>query len=256
MFHQRDAPPDAEIAAQVAAVELMECSKRALKLTVRGCAAAWDRANAPKPLDPWMAGAACRGCPVGSLHATGEMPDPFRQHQARLRQFCSRCQRQVGDGPGVFVHKIAEGLCRSCNARDREARRGLNSKMSRPRLADVLHSETAGVVDLGTGAVTALTRPWLTGIDELMRHHAKFASGPVAFHQPAAASFSGSGGLVVNDGLVHVIKAPVQIEAQPLTMAEIEALAEARRARRRQGRVTEVARRPALPRAAAAPPAG
>jgi hypothetical protein len=246
MFHHGEAPPDdAEIAAQVAAVELMSCSKRALRLTVRGCAAAWTAANQPKPLDPWMSGATCRDCPIGAMNATGEMPDPFKQHQARLQRFCSRCGRDVGNVPGAFVWRTEQGLCRPCDARHGEAKRGLNSKGSRPALADRLHSESVQIVDLGTGAMKTLTRHFVTGLPEVMRHHAKFSSGPVAFHQPAAASFGGAGGLAVNDALVHVIKAPVQLVQPvqiPLTMAEIEALAEARRGARRR-RVTEVARR-------------
>jgi hypothetical protein len=77
--------------------DMFTCSRRSLRITEKGCANSWGKANQVKRVNPWLGASTCRGCPIGAWHATGrvaELPHQVAEAAAELQKFCSRCERR------------------------------------------------------------------------------------------------------------------------------------------------------------------
>lgn len=158
--------------ALVAGLQTFVCARHAMTLTTRGCITLYNSANGPKRPDSWEGRAACRGCPIGSVHATGHAPSEVDRLRSELVKVCSRCGRQPD-------RMIWNTLCPSCDARQREAVRGRNAKGNRPALSKLLHTEHLAV---SVGAATRIVhRAAVTSLTEVIIQQAKLANGVIAF---------------------------------------------------------------------------
>lgn len=143
-----------------------------MTLTKRGCVTLYNSANGARKPDSWEGRAACRGCPIGSVHATGHAPSEVDRLRPELVKVCSRCGR-------LPDRMIWNTLCPSCDARQREAVRGRNSKGNRPALSLLLHTEHLAV---SVGAATRIVhRQAVVGLTEVIIQQAKLANGAIAF---------------------------------------------------------------------------
>lgn len=109
---------------------MMTCAPLSMRLSTSGCAR-MHLAAQDKEVTPWDAKSACKFCPVGAGHA-GVTVAPMAKARSDLRMVCPRCERNA-------TRLIHGRHCISCYNRDREARLGVNSKGTRPALADHLH---------------------------------------------------------------------------------------------------------------------
>jgi hypothetical protein len=143
-----------------------------MTLTVRGCVTLYTSANGQKKPDSWEGRAACRGCPIGSVNATGKAPSEVDKLRVELVRLCSRCGRQPD-------RMIWNTLCPSCDARQREAVKGRNAKGNRPALSLLLHTEHLA---MSVGAATrVIHRSAVTALTEVIIQQAKLANGVAAF---------------------------------------------------------------------------
>ena len=148
------------------------CERRALELTKAGCTRLFISANGPRPPDPWEGRAACRNCPVGSMHHTGHAPDPIIALKLHLKPLCVRCGRHAD-------RLIWNTFCPSCDARQREAVKGKNAKGNPPAIRAILHTES---VFFAVGLVSKIiTKPMVISLPEIMLQAAKSAAGPAVF---------------------------------------------------------------------------
>jgi hypothetical protein len=156
-------------------LELFRCERRELTLSTAGCARLYVTANGPKPPDPWLGVASCRGCSLGYLHHTGIQADPTAALAQAMIPLCPRCGL-------ITPHLVLGHFCASCHARHGEALRRRNSKGNVPALSRQLHTESIAV---GTaGKVTVAKRSLITGLPELIISTAKTAKAPMSFGRP------------------------------------------------------------------------
>lgn len=120
--------------------ELVECSRRKMRLTEPSCVRFWQSANPVAP-PPWEGRASCHVCPQGAARA-GVNLDPMADARRRLAPVCPRCAN-------VSDRLINNRVCVSCYNRERELLIGRNAKGTVPRLAPPLGVITR-VVACGT----------------------------------------------------------------------------------------------------------
>jgi hypothetical protein len=144
-----------------------------MTLTRRGCVRLYEAANMPKPPSPWLGLAACRGCVIGVLHATGKPQNPITVLTNALRLLCPRC--------GRMAETLINGsLCRSCHARHLEALRRRNAKGSVPALSDRLH--TTRIMVAMVGNIPRIVRnQGVASLSEAIIHTSKAATGPTIY---------------------------------------------------------------------------
>lgn len=152
--------------------EVFRCERRQMTLTDAGCNRLFLSANKLRAPDPWEGRAACRNCSLGSQKLTGHKPDPFLSVLLDLKNICSRC--------GNESDRMVWGIyCASCDARQREAIRGRNSKGSMPALASRLHPiRLAGTI---AGVSRIIYKAAVISIPEVMIQVGKTAAGPSTF---------------------------------------------------------------------------
>lgn len=160
--------------ATAGTLELMQCDRMNLRLTVGGCARLHVKArdNPPASYDPKSA---CQFCPIGAVNA-GAPIAPMAEAAQSLSRLCSRCEKPT--------HRRINGMfCPSCYNRDREARIGKNRKGTEPRkILAALHSATV-VVACGAG-VTLATLPRVAARTEAMALLARGSDQPMFFGVP------------------------------------------------------------------------
>jgi len=149
---------------------LFLCEKQRVRLTEPGCARLWRAAQEKRP-EAWEAKYHCFTCQIGAANA-GETISATAAETEALRCICPRCRRRSD-------RIIAGRLCISCYNRQREVNVGRNRKGTRPRLTDVLHTETFAVVT--SAGIRVAKAEAVTGILEAMLACARAATGPVAF---------------------------------------------------------------------------
>lgn len=104
-----------------------------------GCVRMWRSAQ-ERPPEPHEARYACTTCPLGPQRAGVDVVEAVAAANAvlterALSRVCPRCERQA-------VRLINGRTCVSCYNRTREATLGVNAKGTRPKIADVIHTET------------------------------------------------------------------------------------------------------------------
>jgi hypothetical protein len=149
---------------------LFLCEKQRMRLTEAGCARLWRAAQEKRP-EAWEAKYHCFTCRIGAANAGETMSDTVEETEA-LRSICPRCRRRSD-------RIIAGHLCISCYNRQREVNTGRNRKGTRPRLTDVLHTETFAIVT--AEGITVAKAAAVTGVLEAIIACARAATGPVAF---------------------------------------------------------------------------
>ena len=155
------------------AIDLFRCDRRDMTLTRAGCGRLYQSANGAKKPDPWEGRSACMGCPTGMYHLTGHKAHPSALLVARLGRVCERCLRPAS-------RLIWGALCPSCDARHREAVRGVTYKGNRPALADLLRP--AGIIVSSGNMSRLFVRPAVTNLFEVIIHAAKsYEAGPLTF---------------------------------------------------------------------------
>ena len=145
--------------------ELFQCTARACRLTRKGCASIWTRAQEKRP-EPWEGSWHCRDCSIGAANA-GKAPEP--QVDDALERLCPRC--------GRLTDRMIKGrLCISCYNREGEVRRGRNRKGHYPvRVADSIRTIIAiftvnGVEDIREfESVTSVNEVYMTLLREFGR---------------------------------------------------------------------------------------
>lgn len=142
-----------------------------MTLTRTGCGRLYESANGKTAPSPWEGRKACRACPVGHFHLTGQRADPTTALAESLKMVCPRCGRKA--------HFFIKELCSPCRSRELEALKGANSKGSRPALSDELHTET--VIMVVNGRSQTIVRATVTGYTESILHASKLALGTAMF---------------------------------------------------------------------------
>ena len=158
----------------------MQCERRELTLTHRGCGRLWEAAqakHAAKKLQPWEGIVTCRTCPVGARNA-GRQAEAVFVPAAILAAYCPRCSRPAS-------RLINERLCVSCYNRDREALVGRDAKGNRPALCDRVHDARFVVIGDGRDREVSVCR--VLDAAEAMRRVARDAKAPILFGWSRAA---------------------------------------------------------------------
>ncbi len=151
-------------------VELIDCERRAMRLTSAGCARLWTSAQEARP-EPWEGRSACRTCPLGAARAGRPLP-PNAAAAELLRRVCPRCLRQA--------QRLINGLhCVSCYNREAECRRGRDRKGNRPGLLDRLRASTIVITRGASSSVEQHAE--VVSATEAMLIVAKTAAGRICF---------------------------------------------------------------------------
>jgi hypothetical protein len=154
-----------------AALELIDCERRKLRLTGAACARFWLASN-PVPPPVWEGRVACNLCPAGAARA-GAVVDVAQVVRDRLRHVCPRC-RKWSD------RIVNDRFCVSCYNRDLEIQRGRNRKGSMPwRVAGRLYPCRVTVIEGST--VEQVERASSAGVLELALWRARRAKAPLRF---------------------------------------------------------------------------
>lgn len=170
-------------------LQMVECERRPLRLSVGGCKRLWLSAQGEKEPDPWASNALCRTCPAGAARAGGSVSS-VADAVAAMKHICPRCLR-VSDR---MIRTTAPGhrvLCISCCNRHLECFRrrpgtdgelgemGCNSKGGRPQLVDRLQTVRLIVLDATGQCEVELHNVVSAG--EAVFALAREASGPMVF---------------------------------------------------------------------------
>ena len=162
---------------------LFTCERVNARLTTKGCANLWTKAQDPddKP-KPWEPRAHCQFCPIGAGHA-GKSVAPMAEVVADLKPFCPRCEQ--------FGRRMIGGrFCVSCYNRDREARIGTNRKGTAPKKtsSETLHSQVVAITTAsGTDAKHHHAEMVMSRTEAIIAA-ARNAKSPMAFGLPPIAS--------------------------------------------------------------------
>lgn len=151
---------------------MIDCTRRSLRLSDKGCIALFHSANGTKAPAAWEGRAACRGCVAGAMRATGRAPDPMAEILTQIAKICARCGRT----PERLIWGI---MCPSCDARQREAVCRRNSKGNPPRLSGIIHTER--LVISSAKITKMITRTGVIDVAEAIMQAARRMDGPTAF---------------------------------------------------------------------------